>query len=245
MRFPLFAPYPCHNSIVGCGDIDIHALRISTRKYEESQKIDNIISNNALDCALMKNINYFPKSLFQLGVVELETSQGKLIKYEFGDDQKNEPTCSQNRKIDKSGYRSERYKHLLKLGQTEIRNLLEKYIEQKIYYISLEQLLKDIDIDEDILLYTIHKSIKPKILINNYYIMGKVYIIVALILFILITIYIKYNKSRGITEELNADTEALQEIKEKYPDFYNDLIKFEVFQNGFNVTPNSVSFANI
>jgi hypothetical protein len=51
--------------------------------------------------------------------------------------------------------------------------------------------------------------------------------------------YIKYNKSRGITEELNADTEALQEIKEKYPDFYNDLIKFEVFQNGFNVTPNS------
>ena len=150
--------------------IDIHALRISTRKYEESQKIDNIISNNALDCALMKNINYFPKSLFQLGVVELETSQGKLIKYEFGDDQKNEPTCSQNRKIDKSGYRSEIYKHLLKLGQTEIRNLLEKYIEQKIYYISLEQLLKDIDIDEDILMYTIHKSIKPKILINNYYI---------------------------------------------------------------------------
>jgi len=150
--------------------IDIHALRISTRKYKESQKIDNIISNNALDCVLMKNINYFPKSLFQLGVVELETSQGKRIKYEFGDNPKYEPTCSQNIKVDKSGYRSEIYKHLLKRGQTEIRNQLKKYIEQNIYYISLEQLFKDIDMDEDILMYTINKSIKPKILINNYYI---------------------------------------------------------------------------
>ena len=38
--------------------IDINAFRISTRKYIESKKIDKIIMDNAVDCYLMKNINY-------------------------------------------------------------------------------------------------------------------------------------------------------------------------------------------
>jgi len=120
----------------------------------------------------MKNINYFPKSLFKLGVIEIETSQGKRIKYELGDDQKYEPICSQDiiDKTDKSGYKSERYKHLLKMVQKELKNQLEKYIENNIFYIELENLIKDIDIDEDILMYTIYKSIKPNILLENYYI---------------------------------------------------------------------------
>ena len=150
--------------------IDIHALRISTRKYRESQDIDNIITNNAIDCALMKNINYFPKSIFQLGVIEIETSQGKRVKYELGDDPKYEPICSQDINIDKSGYKSERYKHLLKMGQKELKNQLEKYIENNIFYIEIQRLIKDINIDEDILMYTIYKSIKPNILLENYYI---------------------------------------------------------------------------
>ncbi len=29
LRFPFFVPYPCHNSIVVCGDIDIHALCVN------------------------------------------------------------------------------------------------------------------------------------------------------------------------------------------------------------------------
>jgi hypothetical protein len=118
----------------------------------------------------MKNINYFPKSMFQLGVIEIETSQGKLIKYELGDDKINEPICSQNINVNKYGYKSEVYKHLLKRGQKELKNQLEKYIENNIFYIELENLIKDIDIDEDILMYTIYKSIKPKILLENYYI---------------------------------------------------------------------------
>jgi hypothetical protein len=150
--------------------LDIHALRISTRKLIESKNIDNIISNNALDCALMKNINYFPKSIFKLGVVDIETSRGERIKYEIGDDSNIEPTCSQNIKVDKSGYRSEIYKHLLKKGRSEIKNQLEKYIEDKIFYVTLEKLIKDVDLEEDIILYTIYKSIKPLVLVNNYYI---------------------------------------------------------------------------
>jgi len=49
--------------------IDLHALRISTRKYAESAEIDTVINSNSIDCILMKNINYFPKRLFQLGKV--------------------------------------------------------------------------------------------------------------------------------------------------------------------------------
>ena len=134
------------------------------------EDIDNIITNNAIDCALMKNINYFPKSIFQLGVIEIETSQGKRVKYELGDDPKYEPICSQDINIDKSGYKSERYKHLLKMGQKELKNQLEKYIENNIFYIEIQRLIKDINIDEDILMYTIYKSIKPNILLENYYI---------------------------------------------------------------------------
>ena len=51
--------------------------------------------------------------------------------------------------------------------------------------------------------------------------------------------YIKYINSKSIQEEVNADTEALQEIKEKFPEFYNDLITFAIFQNGFNNQPNT------
>jgi hypothetical protein len=51
--------------------------------------------------------------------------------------------------------------------------------------------------------------------------------------------YIKYVNTQGIQEDQNADTEAIEQIKEKFPEFYNDLIKFAVYQNGFNVTPNS------
>ena len=51
--------------------------------------------------------------------------------------------------------------------------------------------------------------------------------------------YIKFHNSKGIQEEINAMTEALQEIKEDFPDFYKQLTTFAIFQSGFNTTPNS------
>ena len=56
------------------------------------------------------------------------------------------------------------------MGQKELKNQLEKYIENNIFYIEIQRLIKDINIDEDILMYTIYKSIKPNILLENYYI---------------------------------------------------------------------------
>ena len=151
--------------------IDIHALRISTRKYIDSIKVDKIIRDNALDCILMKNINYFPKSIFNIGKVKLNTSQNKIYEYEFGDNDKIEPACYDKKAyMDADGYNSEAYKHLLKRTQNSLKGLLSEYIKNGIFYIVYDDIKKKLDIDEDLLLYTIRKSIYPFIIINDYYI---------------------------------------------------------------------------
>ena len=159
--------------------IDINAFRISTRKYIESKKIDKIIMDNAIDCHLMKNINYFPKSLFKLDNVNIETSQGALIKYNYGDEELNEPKCPSNADIivKSSGFRSEIYKHLLASIKTTIKNIINNIIGDNgdsvhNIYIDFETLKHNIgaDIDNDILMYAIKNIIYPNIFINNKYI---------------------------------------------------------------------------
>ena len=159
--------------------IDINAFRISTRKYIESKKIDKIIMDNAIDCHLMKNINYFPKSLFKLDNVNIETSQGALIKYNFGDEEINEPKCPSNADIiiKSSGFRSEIYKHLLASIKTTIKNIINNIIGDSSdnvhnIYIDFETLKHNMgaDIDNDILMYAIKNIIYPNIFINNKYI---------------------------------------------------------------------------
>ena len=156
--------------------IDINAFRISTRKYIESKKIDKIIMDNAIDCHLMKNINYFPKSLFKLDNVNIETSQGALIKYNFGDEEINEPKCPSNADIilKSSGFRSEIYKHLLASIKTTIKNIINNISSDNVHniYIDFETLKHNMgtDIDNDILMYAIKNIIYPNIFINNKYI---------------------------------------------------------------------------
>jgi hypothetical protein len=159
--------------------IDINAFRISTRKYIESKKIDKIIMDNAIDCYLMKNINYFPKDIFKLDRVNIETSQGARINYQFGDDELNEPKCNVNTdgvkdiKIDARGFRSEIYKHLLVSIKNNIRNIINNIEDtNNNIYIDFEMLKNNIGykIDNDILMYAIKNIIYPNIFINNKYI---------------------------------------------------------------------------
>jgi hypothetical protein len=157
--------------------IDINAFRISTRKYIESKKIDKLIMDNAIDCYLMKNINYFPKNIFKLDNVTIETSQGSRIKYKFGDDEINEPKCNVNKdidgKINVNGFRSEIYKHLLVNIKNYIRNIINNVVhDNNNIYIDFEMLKNNIGfkIDNDILMYTIKNIIYPNIFINNKYI---------------------------------------------------------------------------
>ena len=162
--------------------IDINAFRISTRKYIESKKIDKIIMDNAIDCYLMKNINYFPKSLFKLDNVNIETSQGALIKYNFGDDESSEPKCNVNNtgiKINDKGYRSELYKHLLVSIKNKIKKIIndinDNYQDDRNTtntYIDFEMLKNNMgfEIDNDILMYAIKNIVYPNIFIDKKYI---------------------------------------------------------------------------
>jgi hypothetical protein len=157
--------------------IDINAFRISTRKYLESKKIDKIIMDNAVDCYLMKNINYFPKSIFKLDNINLETSQGALIKYNFGDSENNEPICNINNgiKINERGFRSEVYKHLLVNIKNTIKNIINTIEEEdndSNIYIDFELLKNNMgyEIDNDILMYAIKNILYPNIFINDKYI---------------------------------------------------------------------------
>ena len=157
--------------------IDINAFRISTRKYIESKKIDKLIMDNAVDCHLMKNINYFPKSIFKLENIDIQTSQGAVIKYHFGDDAKDEPKCNVDirRTINTSGFRSEIYKHLLPSIKTALRAIIAGMTDATNTtntYVDFEMLKDAIggNIDNDILMYAIKNILYPSIFLRGKYI---------------------------------------------------------------------------
>jgi hypothetical protein len=148
--------------------IDINAFRISTRKYIESKVIDKLIMDNAVDCYLMKNINYFPKSIFKLDNINIETSQGALINYNFGDKEIDEPKCNFHKnKINSQGFRSEVYKHLLSSIKNNIKSVIDNVSASsgadanKNIYIDFDTLKNNMgyDIDNDILMYAIKNII--------------------------------------------------------------------------------------
>jgi len=149
---------------------DVHAYRISSRKLYQSFIVDNIIRNNSIDCSLFKAINYFPKSMFKLGNLNITTSQGVKINYELGDDPIYEPKCNiKPYKEDKRGFREDIYKHLSLNTQMKLRNYLIEYINKDIFFISHSDIKKLFPtVDNDILMYAISISIYPNIIIDGY-----------------------------------------------------------------------------
>lgn len=72
---------------------DIHSYRISARKLFQTNEVLRIIRDSAWDCSLMKNLNYIPPSTFDFDI-DMKTSQGTLIKYNYGDLPAEEPQCA-------------------------------------------------------------------------------------------------------------------------------------------------------
>jgi hypothetical protein len=150
---------------------DIHAYRISSRKLYQSLIVDNIIRNNSIDCSLFKDINYFPKSMFKLGDIDIKTSQNINVKYSLGDDEIYEPKCNiiQVYKEDKRGFRQDTYKHLSLNIQMKLRNVILDYIHKEDYFITYKDInLLFRDIDYNILMYAISISIYPNTIIDGY-----------------------------------------------------------------------------
>jgi len=147
---------------------DIHALRISSYKFLSMNKIETIIKNNAIDCFLMKNMNYFPKNIFELGNMKIIDSQNNVIKYELGDDEKLKPTCRDITPKKFTGFRKDTYKHLIPMIQNKIRKLVINNIQNEIWYITIDEFIKKIDFDEKLLFESIKHSIYPNTLIDGY-----------------------------------------------------------------------------
>ena len=148
---------------------DIHAFRIASYKSIQTKYLDNIIKDNAVDCSLFKNINYFPKSLFEIGKVKIINSQGYEIDHEYGDDIIYEPKCYDTTMKNNVAFRPEIYKHFIPALQLRLKRLITNSIHNGIRYISFNQIINSLNFDKDIIYDTVQNSIYPNILINGYY----------------------------------------------------------------------------
>jgi len=116
-------------------------------------------------------MNYFPKSLFKLNDLNIETSQGALIKYNYGDDEINEPKCNidnadnVDKRLNTSGFRSETYKHLVVSIKNNIKNIINNNFEEQSsdnnIYIDFDFLKNNMGfkIENDILMFAIKNII--------------------------------------------------------------------------------------
>ena len=148
---------------------DIHAFRIASHKLIQCDVVNKIIRDNAVDCMLMKNINYFPKDIFELGKVKLRTSQNVEIEYAFGDSQDDEPKClAPNIKHNDTYLRRDIYKHLIFAFQNKLRKIILNSIHNNIYYIQFTDIVKELGIHKSIIYETISASVYPNTFIEGY-----------------------------------------------------------------------------
>ena len=117
----------------------------------QTNLLDKIIIDNSLDCDLMKNINYFPKEIFNFNL-KLVTSQNKTIKFNYGDSLENEPKCNiKKMKTNKLGFRKETYKHLV----LNIINIIKKKVNEKLQkgerFITFIEIIKESSLDNNII----------------------------------------------------------------------------------------------
>ena len=154
---------------------DIHAFKISSRKINQTRELDKIIRDNAIDCNIMKNINYFSKELFKkMGKLKINTSQGKRITVELGDDEEYEPKCNieiDNNKIDYRGFRKETYNNISLNTTFKLKQLILKEIQKGNNYLTIKEIIeffKEMEIDINIIMDAIQNAIYPNTLINEY-----------------------------------------------------------------------------
>ena len=107
---------------------DLHSYRISARKLAQTNEVAGILRDNAWDCSLMKGFNYIPKSTFDFSI-NMRTSQGILIRYNYGDDAMDEPRCNDPKgassrslgKEKQKGIRPDMYTDIIPTMQARLR----------------------------------------------------------------------------------------------------------------------------
>lgn len=111
---------------------DLHAYRVSAIKQSQIQQIDKVIKENAMDCNLLKHINYFPKELFDFQTV-IKTSHGQKIPYHIGDDKQLDIVCKHTHKAprDTRAFREEVYTSFIPTLQQKLTKLLKRRFEKE------------------------------------------------------------------------------------------------------------------
>lgn len=210
---------------------DLHAYRLSSIKYKQIEEVYKILENNAIDCSLMKNINYYPKELFDFKM-NITTSRNKQIQYTYGDNKDNIINCYTNNKkqvLDARSFREEVYRNFIPTLQQNLVNKL-KFEDKNVY--SFDELANMVHPNIDISTRVIQSIMYPFKLRNNKYIIyhnGK---------FILTTkkesknipMRLQYYEQKEEVVEKDTDCMLLDILKqfEQYPD---DVALLNIYQS--------------
>lgn len=120
--------------------IDIHSYKIAARKSTQSQIAENVIRDHAFDCALVKNVHFYPKQLFKFDIL-YHTSRGREVPYHFGDDLSAEPQCMLPDTQDSTTMRTEVIVELVPTGLQRLRQYLRPLKDTRVRY-KTEELLQ-------------------------------------------------------------------------------------------------------
>lgn len=145
---------------------DVHAYKIAGYKLNQSDEVEKVIRDYALDCSLVKTLNYYPKKMFNFKI-NMKTSQGKELIYQYGDNEDLEPQCVHKLKgkPNNDTFREEMYWQLLKNIELQIY----KYIKRSGQIVfPLTDLIERFVVDKDILYTAIYNlSQYPDLAFHN------------------------------------------------------------------------------
>jgi hypothetical protein len=130
--------------------------------------IDKVIKENAIDCTLMKNVNYFPKELFNF-TATLKTSHGNSILYKYGENE--EIVCAHTEKTPREAraFRKDTYESFIPTLQLKLqKNLKNNFIDNDVSEYVYDELIQIIHPNKEVAHQTLEASIYPYKLWGNY-----------------------------------------------------------------------------
>lgn len=149
--------------------MDLHTYKIAARKSLQTKIAEVVIRDHAIDCSLVKNVHYFPKSLFNFDIT-YETSRGNEVTFQFGDDAINEPACRLPSGIpDATTMRTEVISELVPTGLQRLRRYLKPFKDSPTpVRITEEELLEAIRFPANIAKVVLKEACKQDVLFTGY-----------------------------------------------------------------------------
>jgi len=106
---------------------DLNAYRIAAGKAIQVAEVERILRDNALDCALNREVNYFPQARYQL-TIPMKTSRGAEVLWTVGDTPDMEPMCrpvvERSAAAAAAGFHPANYGELVETGIEKLRKLV-------------------------------------------------------------------------------------------------------------------------